>query len=62
MGQLILKVISVIGLLLMLVPSVLLLHDAIEESMVKTFMMIGTLVWFATATFWLGKREKTESQ
>ena len=61
MIQLLLKIASFLGLIIMLVSSVLYFHGEIAESAVNTYMMIGTLVYFATAIFWLGKRQSSEA-
>ena len=61
MIQLLLKIISFIGLGVMLVSSILYLNGEIAESAVNTYMVIGTLVYFATAIFWLGKRQSSEA-
>lgn len=61
MIQLILKSLSFLGLIIMLVSSILYLHEEIIESTVNTYMMIGTLIYLATAIFWLGKRQSSET-
>lgn len=61
MIQLVLKVLSFLGLITMLVSSILYLNGDIVESTVNTYMMIGTLMYFATAIFWLGKRQSSET-
>lgn len=50
----ILKLISIlsIGVLILLV-SVLLFLGTIEASTMKTYMLIGTILWFITTPFWL---------
>ncbi|WP_114781798.1 hypothetical protein [Botryobacter ruber] len=59
--QVILKFISLIGLLLTVVPSFLVFSGAIELSFHKTLMFIGTVLWFGTAPFWMNKKEQPES-
>jgi|GEM_PF-5583700 len=61
MIQLLLKIASFLGLLAMLVSSILYLNGEIEESAVNTYIMVGTLVYFATAIFWLGKKQSSEA-
>jgi len=61
MIQLLLKIASFLGLTIMLVSSILYLHGEIGESTVNTYMMIGTVVYFVTAIFWLGKRQSSET-
>lgn len=55
--QLILKVLSYIGLILTVVPSFLVFAGVIELSFHKTLMLIGTLLWFLTAPFWMNKEK-----
>lgn len=54
----ILKIISYIGLILTVVPSFLVFSGAIELSFHKTLMLIGTLLWFFTAPFWMNKQKE----
>ncbi|MFW5944908.1 MAG: hypothetical protein ACOCTU_06575 [Bacteroidota bacterium] len=61
MVQLVLKIISFLGLITMLVAAILYLHGEIVESTVNTYLMIGTFMYFATAIFWLGKRQSSET-
>ena len=56
--QTILKILSYIGLLLTVVPSFLVFAGVIELSFHKILMLIGTLLWFGTAPFWLNKSEE----
>ncbi len=49
----VLKVISLIGLILTLVPSFLLFYGVIEKETHFTLMGIGVLCWFGTAPFWM---------
>lgn len=55
--QFILKVLSYIGLILTVVPSFLVFAGVIELSFHKTLMLIGTLLWFLTAPFWMNKEK-----
>lgn len=57
--QTILKILSYVGLLLTVVPSFLVFSGAIELSFHKTLMLIGMLLWFSTAPFWMNKRKQT---
>jgi len=52
---LILKILSFIGLGLTLIPSFLVFQGIIEPSLSKTLMLVGTIIWFATAPQWLNK-------
>ena len=51
----ILKVISVVGLLLTVGPSFLVFSQTITLEAHKTIALIGTLMWIATAPFWINK-------
>lgn len=52
-----LKLLSAAGLLLTVAPSFLVFTGSIEWRTHAVLMMIGTLLWFATAPFWMhGKR------
>ncbi|MHA6247381.1 hypothetical protein ACXYMU_05540 [Pontibacter sp. CAU 1760] len=59
--QLILKILSYLGLALTIVPSILVFSGAIELSFHKTLMLVGTLLWFVTAPFWLNKSDHPEA-
>ena len=52
----ILKIISFIGLILTLVPSFIVFSGAMTLDMHKWLMLLGTLVWFVTAPFWMNKK------
>lgn len=56
--QFILKIISYLGLILTVVPSFLVFAGVIELSFHKTLMLIGTLLWFLTAPFWMNKEKQ----
>jgi hypothetical protein len=56
----ILKIISFAALALTLVPAFLVFYGYIEPSLSKTLMLIGTLIWFGTASFWMNKSEEEE--
>ncbi|MFT2010478.1 hypothetical protein ACMA1I_17520 [Pontibacter sp. 13R65] len=58
--HILLKLISYIGLLLTVVPSILVFLGQIELSFHKTLMFVGMLMWFLTAPFWLNKQSETE--
>jgi len=51
----ILKILSFIGLGMTLIPSFLVFQGYIEPSLSKTLMLVGTIIWFATAPQWLNK-------
>ena len=50
--------IAAAGLALLLVPPLLFYHDHVTEERMKMLMFIGTLVWFAGASPWLGKKKE----
>ncbi|MEB2780091.1 hypothetical protein U3A58_06780 [Algoriphagus sp. C2-6-M1] len=56
----ILKIISIAALALTLLPSFLVLKGIITPDLSKTLMLVGTLVWFGSASLWLNKSEKEE--
>ena len=49
------KVVSYVGLLLTVVPSVLLLADNQLSDRYKLLATIGMVLWFVTAPFWINK-------
>jgi hypothetical protein len=52
----ILKIVSLLALIALILPSVLFLAGAeIELDSVKWFMLAATIVWFVTATPWMWK-------
>jgi uncharacterized membrane protein len=50
------KLLSFLGLVLTIVPSLLVFAQAIAWNPYLTMMTVGTLLWFSTAPFWM-KRE-----
>lgn len=52
----ILKFISFAGLALTIVPAILVLQGSLEQEASKNLMLIGTLCWFLSAPFWLGRK------
>ena len=58
--KIILQIISVTGLLLVLVPSLLHFAGIIDFEKVKMLMLIGTGLWFGSAIFWLGRKKPQE--
>lgn len=55
-----LKIISFIALAVTLVPSFLVFKGVITPELSKTLMLIGTVVWFVSASFWMNKSEEEE--
>lgn len=60
--QTILKIISYIGLILTVGPSFLVFSGVIDLSLHKTLMLIGTLLWFGTAPFWMNRQKPSEAK
>ncbi len=50
-----LKLLSYLGLALTLVPSLLVFYGVIELTAYKWLILAGTLLWFATAPFWINE-------
>ena len=48
-----LKVISLGGLILTIVPSILVFAGEITFSLHTSLMMVGMILWFGTAPFWM---------
>lgn len=51
-----LPLVSTIGLALVLVPACLYLAGAVDKPQMRTLMLFGTVLWFASAPLWLGRR------
>jgi len=51
-----LKILSAIGLILTLAPSFMVFSGTISLDMDKWLMLIGTIIWFFTAPFWMNKK------
>jgi uncharacterized membrane protein len=50
-------ILAMVGLCLVLVPSLLLFFNLMEADQMKNYMLIGTLLWFSGAIPWLGKKK-----
>ena len=48
--RLILKIVSVLSLIALILPSILFLAGRMELDSVKWLMLVATIVWFVTAT------------
>jgi hypothetical protein len=53
---LLLKIISVIGLLLTIVPAFLVFSGTMTIELHYTLMLVGTVLWFGSAPFWMLKK------
>ena len=51
-----LKLISLIGLVLTLSPSILVFSGSISIDMNKWLMILGAILWFVSAPFWMNKK------
>jgi hypothetical protein len=56
-----LKLLSLVGLILTLLPSVLVFLKLIEFNNHLNLMILGTVLWFGTAPFWM-KKESLDPQ
>ena len=52
-----LKIISLIGLVLTMVPPILIFLGEIDLNDTKMYMAIGMVAWFASAPFWVNKNQ-----
>ena len=55
------KLLAAVGLSLVLIPSVLYYFDRIAHGQMTDYILAGTLLWFAGAIPWLGRKKKTHS-
>ncbi len=53
-----LKIASVIGLMLTIVPPVLFFLGKTESNSMKLWMEIGMLAWMLTAPFWINRQQE----
>ena len=51
-------ILSIIGLGLTVIPSILVFNHVISLYTHKVLMFAGTVLWFATAPFWMGKEKE----
>ena len=51
--KILLKILSLIGMVLTLVPSLLVFYGVIDKSTHFILMGVGVVLWFATAPFWM---------
>jgi hypothetical protein len=56
----ILIIVSFIGLILTILPSILVFAKVIEMENHFTLMIIGTVLWFGTAPFWMKSKKMEE--
>ncbi|MFC2089887.1 hypothetical protein ACFLT1_03855 [Bacteroidota bacterium] len=55
-------IIGVAGLLLVIIPALMHYRGTMEASEMKNLMFVGTVVWFAAAIPWLGKKKEGSRQ
>ena len=58
----ILKIISLLALIALTLPSVIFLAGKLELNTVKWIMLLATIVWFVAATGWMWKDNGAEQQ
>ena len=59
--KLMLRLLSLAGLALTVVPSFLVLGGTLDDATYKQLMLTGTLIWLGTAPFWIFKKPPTTS-
>ena len=52
------KLIAAAGLALVLTPSLLHYFDVMELEQMKNYIFVGTVLWFAGAIPWLGRKKQ----
>ncbi len=52
------RLLAAAGLALVLIPSVLHYLDNMGNDQMKTYAILGTILWFAGAIPWLGRKKK----
>jgi hypothetical protein len=62
LGKIVLTVIAAAGFLLTLVPSILNWQGITGPERVNTLMVIGTVLWFGSASFLLGRKQKPAAE
>jgi len=58
--KILLRAISFAGLILVLLPAVLTFAGQMAFDTATAWMMVGTIGWFGTAVFWLGKKTQAK--
>lgn len=58
--KILLQILSIIGLMFTLLPSFFHFFKIISLDTHKMFMLIGTILWFGTAVFWIGKKKEAK--
>ena len=58
----ILQMISLAGLILTILPSILFFLGEISHSTQNSWTLSGAIIWFISAVFWLGGKEKVSEK
>jgi hypothetical protein len=58
----ILEIISLLGLVLTIVPSLLVFKGVIELNLHYILMIIGMVLWFGSAPFWMKSKSLEEKE
>ncbi|MBN2234548.1 MAG: hypothetical protein JW706_05315 [Opitutales bacterium] len=53
-----LKWISLLALVAVILPPFLYFKGSVSKPMMSGIMLAGTVLWFATAPFWMGRRQE----
>ena len=56
--RVLLKIISLIGLLLTMITPVLIFMGKIDLEETKSLIALGMMAWFASAPFWINKKSE----
>jgi hypothetical protein len=57
-----LKIISLVGLVLTILPSMLVFKGVIELKLHYILMIIGMVLWFGSAPFWMRSKSLEEAE
>jgi hypothetical protein len=55
--KILVKILSIAGLALTLIPAFLVFSQDVDLATNKNLMLLGTILWFASAPFAFGKKE-----
>lgn len=55
------RLLAAAGLAMVLIPSILNYLDKISQEHMTNYILVGTLIWFAGAIPWLGRKKKEKS-
>ena len=58
----IVKIISLLGLVLTIVPALLVFKGAIDLKLHYNLMIVGMVLWFGTAPFWMKSKSLEEKE